>query len=118
MTKYEKGLKGQKEAEDFLCSKGAQILERNYRTRSGEIDLIAHIENFIVFVEVKFRKGLTHGFPSESVGFRKQQKIIKTAMHYINYKKLVNQDFRFDVVEVLLLDGKLYAKHIEDAFQV
>jgi len=116
MSKYEAGLRGQMEAEAFLKNNGYTILTRNYRVRTGEIDLIASIDNYIVFVEVKFRMGLNFGSPSESVGSAKQQKITNTALHYIAAKNLESQDFRFDVIEVFQKNGSIFVNHIENAF--
>jgi len=115
MTKFQKGMKGQLEAENFLRSKNYRIIERNYRIRTGEIDLIAEDNGYVVFIEVKYRKGLDLGFPAESVTYYKQQKIIKTALFYIANKKLINRDYRFDVLEVLEMD-EITINHIENAF--
>jgi len=116
VNKYEAGLYGQKTAEDYLISKGYVILERNFRTRTGEIDIIAREEpsGYIVFAEIKYRADTGYGFPREAVGITKQQKIIETAMHYIAINESDNCDFRFDVIEVL---GKELC-HIENAFGV
>ena len=118
MTKHSVGMLGQEAAKQFLAAKGFKILKENYRLRSSEIDIIAKDGEYIVFVEVKFRKGLSHGLPRESVGRTKQRKIIKAAMHYILATQEAEQDYRFDVVEILEKDGKLYANHITNAFDV
>ena len=117
MNTYQTGMKAQNGAELFLKEKGYCILERNYRIKSGEIDLIAQNKENIVFVEVKFRKNLNYGYPCESVGNAKQKLIISTALHYIAVNELNNHNFRFDVVEVIEQNGRLYAKHIENAFE-
>ena len=113
------GMDGQKAAEDFLQGKGYRILKTNYRIRTGEIDIIAKDRGgYIVFAEVKYRRGLSHGYPREAVTKAKQNKIVRTAMHYISANvQEPEQDFRFDVVEVLAKDGKLYVNHIENAFE-
>jgi len=118
MNNYQTGMYGQNGAESFLREKGYCILERNYRIKSGEIDLIAQNKNEIIFIEVKFRKNLNYGYPRESVGKAKQQAIISTALHYISVNNLNNHNFRFDVVEVIGQNGRLYANHIENAFEV
>ena len=118
MTKHSIGMQGQEAAKLFLIGKGLTILKENYRLRSSEIDIVAKDGEYIVFVEVKFRKGLSHGLPRESVGRAKQKKIIKAAMHYIQATQETEQDYRFDVVEILESDGKLYANHIENAFEL
>ena len=99
-----------------MLGKGYTILARNYRQRVGEIDLVAQDGGCIVFVEVKFRKSLSHGYPREAVGYTKQRRIINTALHYITSRGLAERDMRFDVVEVLEQHGRLYASHIENAF--
>ena len=115
---HDAGMYGQKEAEEYLLKKGCQILKRNYRIRTGEIDIIAldRGSGYIAFVEVKYRRGLGHGLPREAVTKAKQRHIIRTAMHYISANSLDSQDFRFDVVEVLDRDGQIYVNHIENAF--
>jgi putative endonuclease len=116
INKYAAGLRGQKQAEAFLVQKGYEILHRNYRLRTGEIDLIARHNGYIIFAEVKFRTSTAYGLPRESVNYTKQQKITRTALHYIAKNKLDNHDFRFDVVEILEQNGKMYANHTENAF--
>jgi len=115
-TKYQAGMLGQQEAENFLLSNGYRILERNYRVRAGEVDLIARHEGYVIFVEVKFRKGLDFGHPCEAVGFKKQQRIVHTALHYITAKNLDNHNFRFDVLEVLATNEGIRVNHIKNAF--
>ena len=115
-NKHKTGLAGQEAAEKFLINKGYKILARNYRIRTGEIDLILKHGTYIVFVEVKFRKNTAYGLPREAVGFTKQKRIINTAQHYLSRHNLVDSDARFDVVEVLEQHGQLYASHIENAF--
>jgi len=118
VSKFRTGMRGQKEAEDFLRKKGFQVLERNYRLRSGEIDLIAQGGEYIIFAEVKFRTSASFGAPAESVNAAKQQKIIRTALHYIAAKNLPDQDFRFDVIEVVENSGRVFVNHIENAFWI
>ena len=115
-NKHIVGQRGQEAAEKFLQNKGYEILARNYRLKTGEIDLILKHGTYIIFVEVKFRKSMTYGLPREAVGYTKQKRIINTALHYLTRNKLTENDIRFDVVEVLEQHGKLYVSHIEDAF--
>lgn len=116
VSKYKTGLRGQSAAEDFLRELGCEILERNYRVRTGEIDLVAQGGGYTIFAEVKFRTGTRFGSPAESVGGAKQQKIIRTALHYIAAKNLSDRDFRFDVIEVIEENGRVCVNHIENAF--
>ena len=111
-------MEGQRTAKEFLLKNGYEILGENYRLRSSEIDIIAKHGGFTVFVEVKFRKGLSYGLPRESVGRQKQKRIINAAMHYVASKQLTEGDFRFDVVEVVKKDGKIYVNHLVDAFWI
>lgn len=110
------GLTGQQYAEDFLLKKGYRIMARNYRIKTGEVDIVVKDGEYIVFVEVKFRKNLNYGLPREAVGGAKQRRIINTAMHYLTRHHLMESDVRFDVVEVLEQHEKLYISHIENAF--
>ena len=116
MNKHDDGLTGQQCAEDFLVKKGFTVLDRNYRIKTGEVDIVAKDGEYIVFIEVKFRRGLSYGLPREAVGVVKQRRIMKTAMHYLMRNMLTESDVRFDVIEVLEQHGKLYISHIENAF--
>ena len=113
---HAQGITGQNHAETFLKGLGLHIIARNYRVKTGEIDLIAKDDNYIVFIEVKTRTSTNYGNPAEAVTYHKQQKIIRTALHYLHRYKLTESNIRFDVVEILLLNGKPYGKHIENAF--
>lgn len=95
---------------------GYEILERNYRGRVGEIDIIAKIGTYIVFTEVKYRRNDEMGLPKESVNWQKQQKILDTAKEYITENGLTEVDFRFDVAEVMEVDGRKFFHYIENAF--
>ncbi|MCI8703186.1 MAG: YraN family protein [Anaerotignum sp.] len=97
---------------------GYEILERNYRRRDGEIDIIAQKDGYTVFTEVKYRKNSRNGFPSEAVDWRKQQSIIRTAKAYVAEKGLEGGEYRFDVAEILTGDGKTYFRYTEDAFRL
>jgi putative endonuclease len=94
------GRKGEDRAARFLIDQGYKILERNYRTRSGEIDLIALHNGEVVFVEVKTRTSDAFGAPELAVTPQKQRKMIKAALGYITYKKLHQVPCRFDVVAI------------------
>ena len=118
MTKHSLGMLGQEAAKQFLVKIGYRILKENYRLRSSEIDIIAMDGDYVVFVEVKFRKGLSYGLPRESVGPAKQKRIIKAAMHYISASGQSEQNYRFDVVEVLEQGGRTFVNHIANAFEL
>ncbi|MCC8141766.1 MAG: YraN family protein [Lachnospiraceae bacterium] len=98
---------------NWLSAHGYQILERNFRCRLGEIDLIAQKEGMVVFVEVKYRSGSACGAPEEAVDYRKQVRISNAASYYL-YKHFYPQETscRFDVAAVSR-DG---IRLIENAF--
>lgn len=88
-------------ASSYLKKNGCVILESNYRSKFGEIDLIVKEQNTISFVEVKYRSTKEAGFAQEAVTYSKMRKICKTADCYIMKKALrENQYFRFDVVAI------------------
>ena len=96
---------------------GYTLLEENFRAPGGEIDLIMQDEPYIVFVEVKLRRSLHYGLPREAINARKRQSIKTTALQYIASRRLHNTDFRFDVVEVLILADGVQVNHIANAFE-
>ena len=100
------GQKGEEIASHIITHRfKMKIVERNYRTRIGEIDIIAREQNTLVFVEVKSRVSLTAGYPEESINEHKQSKIRKVALYYLishgfNPHNLI---YRFDVVSITFL---------------
>lgn len=99
MKKNEIGKLGEMAAADFLRKKGYTIQCVNFRTRFGEVDIIATNEKFIVFAEVKTRRMGSMLLPREAVDFFKQNKIIKATQQYLSQNP-VNLQPRFDVIEV------------------
>ena len=98
----------------FLEDKGYTVIERNYNSRRGEIDLIALFEKYICFVEVKYRSSNTSGFPEEAVTVSKMKKICKTAAYYLyTHQKYYLYQMRFDVAAV---DDK-EIRYYENAFE-
>lgn len=69
-------------AEQYLKKQGIQIIEKNYRNRKGEIDLIGRDKEYLIFFEVKYRKSMKNGAPAEAVTFQKQKKICQVADYY------------------------------------
>lgn len=100
------GGKYEQKAADYLHAHGMKILEKNYRSRNGEIDLIGRDEKYLVFIEVKYRKSRRNGDPSEAVTRSKRQRIRQTAQFYL-YSHRYGEDTpcRFDVVSIL--DGEI-----------
>jgi putative endonuclease len=110
------GTGAEEEALRFLERKGLHLLARNYRCRLGEIDLIMREGNFLVFVEVRYRKHDRYGSPAESVTARKQRRILNAAARYLqDAPERTRRPCRFDVV-ALSAEGK-NIDWIRDAFQ-
>jgi putative endonuclease len=99
-----------------LKKQGYKILERNYVTPLGEIDLIARQGQTLVIVEVKTRKSLRFGTPQEAVSAAKQAKLRHLADYYLKDKRLVGQSVRFDVVAILLAGDEPHIEIIPNAF--
>ena len=111
---------GEEVAAKYLIEIGYIILDKNFRYKTGEIDLIGKDGEFITFIEVKTRTSTNFGEPCEAVTPAKQLKIYKTAEIYIMKKKLFKFNFRFDVLEVILSNHKkdYSIRLIKDAFQI
>ena len=111
MNKHEIGKIGEKYAGEFLISQNYGILEKNFRTKFGEIDLIAkdHEKNETVFVEVKTRTSIFFGEPQDAVQYFKRKKLLKTALYFLN-SSTEKRDlcWRMDIIAVKLeKSGKL-----------
>lgn len=107
------GAKGERLAQKFLAKKGYKIIEKNYKNKFAEADLIALYGDFLVFIEVKTRTDTQYGNPREAVSKAKQDKYIALAEYYLlSHKEYRDKNVRFDVVEVLA--GDVF--HIESAF--
>jgi putative endonuclease len=111
------GKTGEDRAAKFLATQGYRILDRNYRTRQGEIDLIALHQGTIAFIEVKTRTSDSFGAPELAVTSQKQRRMIKAALSYIKYKKLHQVPCRFDVVAISAATEKELSL-IQNAFEM
>jgi len=114
MNKRTVGTKFEQIAAEFLQKNGYEILEFNFRSRQGEIDLIAREEEYLVFVEVKYRSNLKSGMPQEAVDLKKQRIISKVATYYCMKNNCFDTvPTRFDVVAILEDEIKL----LKNAFE-
>lgn len=107
---------GEAQAAKYLQSKGYEILERNFRCRTGEIDLIARKQDALIFIEVKSRRSIAYGLPCEAITPVKRRRL-KSAIDY--YRLLHPQEtlhVRVDAIEILLKEGKGYLRHLENIF--
>ena len=119
MSKRDNKLKGNL-GEDIACyyleNNNYKILERNFTSYRGEMDLIARDKDEIVFIEVKTRTQVHCGMPSESVTFSKIKQLYKVAEYYIFVNKIYDERVRFDVIEVFLYGSNSYKiNHIKNA---
>ena len=96
------GRLGEELARRHLEADGHAILETNYRTRSGEIDLISQKDGVLVFVEVRTRRGGAYGSPEESLTPRKRSRMIACAQEYIEATQSESREWRIDVIAVEL----------------
>lgn len=103
MNKRKIGAEYEQRAREYLQEHHYEILESNYRCRYGEIDVIARDkeDGYLSFVEVKYRRNLSYGFPAEAVDGRKQKRIAAASMAYIREKRLpADFRYRYDVVSI------------------
>jgi putative endonuclease len=110
------GASGEEQACRHLRARGYVILDRNYRCRSGEIDIVARHGATTVFVEVKERRGASHGEAIESVSAGKRRRIVRAASLYAATRGLSEQPLRFDVVAIDWTDGRPVVRHEPGAF--
>lgn len=108
------GSLGEEIASKFLINKGYQILDRNYYSPYGELDIVALKDNTIVIVEVKTRKNQYFQYASESINPQKILRIKKTTLDYLMNRLQKQFDYRFDVIECYYETKSI--NHIEDAF--
>ncbi|MCI5125802.1 MAG: YraN family protein [Candidatus Electrothrix sp. AR5] len=113
-SRQKTGRSGEDFAAQHLEQQGYIILERNYRLRIGEVDIIARDGEYLVFIEVKTRRSKKFGSPFEAVDVRKQKKIFKIASVYLQGKEL---PVRFDVVAVHLSEQDVRVEILKNAFE-
>lgn len=110
------GKRGEELAEKYLSKLGYEILERNYRSRFGELDLVARHQNVIIFVEVKTRTTIRQGLPCEAVNKEKQHRIRRMARYYLMTTGQSEEACRMDVIEIILQGKGTLIRQITDAF--
>ncbi|NMH28286.1 YraN family protein [Flavobacterium silvaticum] len=114
-THNEFGKEGERIAMEYLMDKGYIILERNWRYKKLEIDLIAEYQNITIIIEVKSRSNDSFGKPQEFVRKKKIKLVLEAVNAYANTK---NQDlnFRLDVISIQKKNGSYTIEHLQDAF--
>ena len=118
--KKTRGKKGEDLACDFLKKKGYRILERNFRCKMGEIDIVAAGDGHLCFTEVKARTRTDYGMPRDAVDRRKQQKLLRTAQFYLKLHPGFVQHLspRMDIIEILYREEGTYVRHTPNAFSL
>ena len=110
-----------KNGEDYACTylekNNYKIIERNFRCKQGEIDIIAIdlVKNELVFLEVKTRSSIKYGMPAEAVNKNKQKHIYNAALYYVYCKNIKNTYIRFDVIEIFFSKNTT-VNHIKQIF--
>jgi len=100
MSRQEVGKLGEKLARKFLQKRGYHIQETNFHCREGEIDIVAQHKDYLVFIEVRTKSSLDFGSPEESITSAKKEKLIASALTYINAHQNLPSSWRIDVVAI------------------
>jgi putative endonuclease len=109
------GKQGENLAVEYLLEEGYEILERNWRFKHTEVDIIARDRDQLVIAEVKTRTGNSWGEPYTAVDFRKQRSLIFAAERYI-FSHNLDLDVRFDIVSIIIDHNRTVVEHVKEAF--
>lgn len=112
------GKSGEEAAAGFLKGKGYKILKKNFKTKLGEIDIVALDKDTLCFVEVKSRNSLRFGLPKEAVSVFKQRRICRAALSYLKENNNFDKKARFDVVSVTYFKDSPEFDLVQDAFEL
>lgn len=113
------GMRGEDAATKYLENKGYVILDRNWKCKLGEIDIVAKFEDVLIFVEVKTRTNIELGLPEDAVGPKKRRKYESLAAMYLQEHEYVDMAVRFDVVGLLVLkQDRAFIRHHVNAFGI
>ncbi len=102
----------------FLLRRGYRLLERNFKTRLGEVDLVVENGVYVVFVEVRYRRSVAWGSPEATVGRLKRRKLVLAALEYVQRRGFEQRALRFDVLSIRKARGGLRIEHHENAFEM
>lgn len=116
LSRYEKGLKGEEIALNFLSLNGYICLANRYKKKGGEIDLILQKDDILVFVEVRVRKSIFEA--AESITLKKQHRLTRVAAHFIMHELKEGRSYFYSRFDVVLIDKNGNINHIENAFGV
>lgn len=112
------GILGERIAERWLRRDGWVVVDRRFRNGRRDIDLVVRRDRTVAFVEVKARKGDSFGGPVEAVNWRKQRELTKSAQVWIDRHGTGSEDYRFDVVGILLCGNRVRVRHVPGAFAI
>ena len=116
MNKRHIGTRMEEIAAAWLEKQGNRILEHSYRGAGAEIDLIYEEGQTLVFAEVKYRSSVRYGRPAEVVDDRKRRRIVQAASLYAQRQGRLSDAIRFDVIEMVQIEGQLYIRQLKAAF--
>ncbi len=109
------GRNGEDIAAQYLEEHGYTIMDRNWHCGHKDLDLVAVKDKTVVFVEVKTRSGTVFGQPRDAVNMRKIRRLVNSADAYIRFR-CIDMDVRFDVISIIVENGKTSIEHIVEAF--
>ena len=112
------GREGEGVAERWLRRRGWRVLHRRFRSGHRDIDLIAERDGTVAFVEVKARHGGWFGGPVEAVNWKKRREVARSASVWIDRHGRAGESYRFDVIGVLVDEGRVRVRHVENAFGI
>lgn len=114
----ETGMLGERIAERFLVMRGWRVLARRWRSGARDLDLVVTRGDLVAFVEVKARRTVDFGTPLAAVDARKRRELSRAAREWAATHGRPGEGYRFDVVGVVLANGRIWVQHIENAFSV
>jgi len=115
---YRLGLLGERLAERYLTEQGWRTLGRRVRSGHRDLDLVMERDGVVAFVEVKARTGARFGDPVEAVDWRKRRELVRSALVWMDRNGVTARSYRFDVVGVLVTEGRARIRHLPDAFHL
>lgn len=110
------GRYGEERAAAYLKDRGYEIIERNWRSQTGEIDLIARDKDRLVFVEVKTRNGSGFGHPFEAITANKVARMRRLVADWCVAKQVSGVKVRLDAIAVLITGGRVHIEHLKEVF--
>ncbi|MGB9749656.1 MAG: YraN family protein [Caldisericia bacterium] len=115
MNKKDLGKKGEELAKNYLIKSGYKIIEKNFRSKYGEIDLICEKDNSIIFIEVRTKSNLEFSLPEETITSKKIEHLKKTSLDYLSKSNKKFKDIKFEFIGIVFLSNNDYKiNHIKD----